>query len=84
MSSAHSIGELQQKDHSRINSAFHHIKNETLAQYKAKVHESTLVSDIEAFFANFKEDLIFYLGKVKSLLKPEDFKLLVDVKYCHG
>lgn len=84
MSSAHSIGELQQKDHSRINSAFHHIKNETLSQYRSKVQESSLVADIEAFFMNFKEDLIFYLGKVKSLLHADDFKLLVDVSRCHA
>lgn len=79
MSAAHAIGELQQKDISRTNAAFHHVKNEVLAQFKSKILEGSLLTDIEAFFSNFKEDMVFYLGKVKNLLQPEDFTSLVEV-----
>lgn len=79
MSAAHSIGELQQKDVSRTNAAFHHVKLQAFNQYKSKILESGLIGDIEAFFSNFKEDMVFYLGKVKQLLQPEDFKSLVEV-----
>lgn len=78
ISSADTIGELQ-REQLKINDLFHAVKNQALETYSQKMGLTNLLTDIETFFTQFKDDLSFYLGKVKNLLKEDEFKLLVEV-----
>lgn len=69
-----------QREQLRLNDAFHTIKDQALRAYSTKLSETTLLTDLSIFFHQFKEDLAFYLGKVKLLVKESDFKVLVEVR----
>lgn len=78
MSSALAVTGLQ-KEQLKLNDAFHAIKDQAITSYSKKLTDFPFLTDLTIFFGGFKEDMIFYLGKVKSLLKEEDFKVMVEV-----
>lgn len=81
ISSAQMISEVQ-KEQFKLFEFFQLVKTQARKTYETKFSESSVNSDLNAFFSQFKDDMCFYLVKVKSLLKEQDYKLLVEVRAC--
>lgn len=76
-SAAKTIAELQ-KENQKAGEFFQAMKSQAIKNAQKKLSESTLLAGFEGFFSQFKEDLSFYLVKVKALLKEEDYKVLLE------
>ena len=79
VSAANTLAEVK-KENLKPNEFFHSVKVQTLEAYYKKLADSSLLVDLDAFFSQFKDDLIFLNSKVKGLLREDHYSLLSQVE----